>query len=206
MSEEIQEEKAQDYNKRILFVLLFFVIVIALFYVAKTYYEPKPQELERMEYNKFEFVKYQGLWYTEWQRGENIYQIPLRFNPKEVEDVIIVGQLDKDFALEKEVYITFDPEQENLTNIALGAAELSQNMARALAIKPIAACTVNETDACFDRPIKTCPEKNESIIYLHHAAEPRIILKDTCVILEGPNLQLLKAIDRLLYQWYGIME
>ena len=181
-------------------VLIFLLVMVSFFKLI--FPEPSPI---RVIYNYYEFNQKAGHWYFEWQSENTIYNIPLRYNPKEVEDVPIEGTLNESFN-RPEIYITFNPDDANYTVLALAAGELSLNMVRALKVKPVASCTINSTDACTDQPIVTCENKNKSVILLRDKGSPGILLKGNCVVLLGKNLDLIKSIDRLLYQWYGIMN
>jgi hypothetical protein len=146
----------------------------------------------------------QDHWFTRWQKGNNVYQIPLRFNPKQLENVTIVGELDKSFDPSK-LYVTFDPRAESLSYVALAAAELSVNLATALDTIPIAACAYNVTEACYTRPIVSCQDTDKAVIFLREADETRVILEGNCMVIQGKAMELLKAVDRVLYIWYGVM-
>jgi len=154
--------------------------------------------------NHFKLDK-EGSWRFDWQRGDTVYSVPLRYNPLKVENVSIVGSLNESFN-RPEMYITFDARQGNFSTLALATTELSLNMVRALQVKPIAACTNNQSDACEDRPIVQCTDTNTSVILIKDEGEAKIWLKGDCIVLFGKDLELLRAVDRLLYQWYGVMS
>ncbi|MFH1511703.1 MAG: hypothetical protein ABIF10_08490 [Candidatus Woesearchaeota archaeon] len=155
-------------------------------------------------YNNFAFVYANGMWYTRWQKNGNLFTIPLRYNPRQVEDVTITGELDERFVAEN-LYITFDPRGENFTYLALAAAELSVNLATALDAIPTAACAYNETEACYQRPIVSCQDQDKAVIFLRESEETKVIFGGNCMIIQGKEMNLLKSVDRVLYIWYGIM-
>lgn len=164
-----------------------------------------------IEYNNFIFEKIEGNWYFDWQQDNRLYTVSLRYNPLEVENVPIRGVLNKTFNQRREVYITFDPElgehSKNFTTLALAATELSSSIARVLGFKPISACTSNHT-TCIGAEIVTCEsanKNNQTAIYLTDSGDAGIILDQNCITLHGEGFALLKSVDRLLYQWYGIM-
>ncbi len=209
--EELAEEKkkvAKGSDRLLVWSIIFIVVILALIFAAG-YLVKTRESYETVTYNNFEFTNIGGMWFFEWQDDEKLFTVPLRFNPFEVEDIKTQGRLNSSFNRET-VYITFDPDSKDMTYLALGATELAVNMARAINVKPVAACTKNssngtEFDFCIDRPILSC-ETGKSVIYLKTSEEPRILVKGECIVLEGKGFELLRAIDRLLYQWYGIME
>ena len=184
------------------------IAVVILFFAATKFYSREP-DYPKITYNNWEFTKMADMWWFEWQKGEKLYTIPLRFNPYETEDVSMLGQLNMTlFNSGKYVYITFDLSNESsqdLTALALAATELTQNIATAINRVPLAACANNMSDACEGRPIKTCSNTDEPVIYLKEGGEASITLDSNCIVLEGGGFELLRAVDRLLYHWYKIM-
>ncbi len=185
-------------------MLVILVLILGGIYLAKYFYTPINPT--RLIYNNFEFQKYDGIWHTNWQRDGQVYDVGLRFNPKEVETVPVSGRLNSTFE-RLPFYITFNPEEEpeNFKYIALGVAELGLSLVRGLGGQIETACTQNVSEACVDRPILTCDNDDKAIFYLKIADEPRVTLDGNCLILEGKEFELIRAIDRVLYHFYKIM-
>jgi hypothetical protein len=158
-----------------------------------------------VKYNGFVFEQYGGLWNTEWLLNGNTYNLRLHYNPKQVEDLMITGKADARFN-KPQTYITFDPQDENLSYVALSAAELSMSMINSFNITPVAACSENKTDACSVRPIVNCDNKNDSIIYLKNIAPTMIEFNGNCLVIQGEGSELLRASERFLYSWYRILK
>lgn len=154
-------------------------------------------------YNNFQFVRAGNMWLTEWQNDGQLYRVPLRFHPTEVEDIPISGSLDPQFE-QQQIYISFDPRIEILNLTGLAAAELSINLRQVFGITPQAACVVNETDACATRPILDC-SSNASVIVLQNTPESSITMDGTCITIAGSEWGLVKSVDRLLYDLYNII-
>ncbi|MBI4140171.1 hypothetical protein HY483_04425 [Candidatus Woesearchaeota archaeon] len=188
-------------KKKMLIPLVLTILAAILLSSCEANKKDAPKDENIVEYNNFIF-NYTGIhWVTEWRNGNNVYQVPLRFNPLQTENVTITGEK---WIPTKEIFITFDPESEGLQYTALGAGELSNNLVTALGITPIAACSKNITNACKERPIITC-EQNESLaIYLVQDVPTQITYTETCIKVQGAGMDLLKSIDRLLYSWYNI--
>ncbi|MEM4368934.1 MAG: hypothetical protein QXU88_01230, partial [Candidatus Woesearchaeota archaeon] len=203
----------KEYSRQKLFVLLIAAVVVAFVgIVVVLKLLPAKQPIEMVRYNQFDFIKSAGSWFTQWQYGKELYTIPFRFNPYEVENVSITGSLDEAFNEANVTFITFDPDTENLTYVALGAAELSISLAQVLGVNLEAACTKNVTGPCTNRTIITCEEANKrgraatAVIYIRESEKPEVVFNGRCVIVQGRQLELVKAVDRLLYKWYGIMS
>lgn len=207
-------------DKKLLVMIGFVVLCFVVFFVVRTFFNPTDEtvtidELHRMNiegeagepnyvYNGFSFVKFENLWYTQVKVKDSLIDIPLHFGPKELEDVQVSGSIDDSFK-KSHVYITFDPLGQGMQYVALSSAELSLNLVRGIGITPIAACDRNETYACADRPIKTC-DNEDAIIYLEQSNETEVVLQGNCVRIKGSNWDLVRATDRLLLQWYGVMK
>ena len=187
----------------LVYFIVFVLAVFIVFFAASKFFGG--EKMETTEYNFFEFVKIDNIWYTEWQKDNKIYTVSMRHNPHEVEDLPIVGNLSSSFN-RQEVYVSFHPTEGNFTVLSLAAGELSLNMFRALGVKPIAACLINNTEVCSDRPIVTCEDEGKSVITIIDKGDPGIALRGECIRLQGEGMDLLKSVDRLLYQWYGIMK
>lgn len=212
-TEEIKETKEETIKKihkhvkgiHLLIYSIVTIIVVLGILIAFSFLTTSKTEYPEITYNNYKFQEIDNLWYFDWVFQDQSYKVALRFNPFEVENVTIKGELDKRFD-EREVYLTFDPTSGNFSYQALAAAELSLNLHRAIGITPIAACIVNETDACETRPIITCNNTNRSVIYLKHDKESKLILKGNCMIIQGNKMEMLRIVDRILYQWYKVLD
>lgn len=205
----IPEENAEVETPKkgpIIWTIVIIISILIAFFVgfklsSKTSYET-------VEYNNLEFSKIENMWYARWQFGDKLVTLPLRFNPFEVENVSIKGRFNESFN-RNYIHIAFDPRNttgSNFSIIALAAAELTLSLVKALNINAIASCAYDVPDVCENRPIVSCGEENRSIILLIDAGSSEILLYEDCVILKGYGMNLLRSVDRFLYQWYGIME
>lgn len=167
-------------------------------------YENPPTN-ESYIYNGFSFVYNAGTWYTQIQSTKDTkYTLSYHFGPKQLENIPITGNPSMNFFNEK-IYITFDPITENQQYVALAALEVGLGLSKVFDITPIAACTVNETEACATRPINTC-NGEISTIYLKLADEPSIVWNNKCVTISGNELDLVKSGEKFLYKLFNIME
>jgi len=208
MNEETREDadpetkKATSYFMLIGGIVLIAILAVILFGLKGEEPSTGPKTVE---YDYFTFEEIGGMWQTNIQLDSQMYEAIFRFNPEQVKDVYITG----DFAgfSNKPIYITFDPDSddEQFKYLALASSELSLNLIRALNFSVIAACTKNMSDACVDRPVVTCAD-DKNVIYLVAKAPTQITLNNRCVTLSGDGFELLKSVDRVLFQWYKIMK
>ena len=185
----------------IIAVAAIFGIVLFILFGLKTPPPPAPT----IEYNYFTFTENEGLWETVVEVKGQPVLATFRFNPEQVADVPLSGNK---VTIGQPLYLTFDPEAppDSYKYLALANTELALHLIRAFNITVESACTKNLTDACLDRPIIDCSTKNASVIKLIPTPPAQITLQDNCVILSGQDLDLLKAVDRLLFKWYSIMR
>ncbi len=201
-----EEQQPSGKGKGTILVAVSLVAVIAVF-VALLSLGGNDDDTT-LKYNGFDFVNVNGLWQTTWERDGQQYILDFRNNPKQVEDVPVTGSVDVRFNLEP-TYLAIDPPDEQSPRnsyIALALIELSTKLVDPFERNITAACTRNETDACLDRPIVTCDSVNSSVIYLKYEEPTKITLKGNCAVLQGTELNLVRAADKALFQWLGIMS
>jgi hypothetical protein len=206
MSEAVEPDISED-TKKPTFIFMVVGGLVLLIILGFIFFGFKPKvEEKKVEYSYFTFEEVGGLWQTDIQMGNQLYEAVFRFNPKQVEDVYVTGNFSG-FSSQP-IYITFDPESDEaqFKYLALAVSELTLNIVRGLNYTVEAACTKNVTDACINRSIVTCDDTDKSVIYLSAVAPTQITLKDHCAMLTGGEFDLLKSVDRLLFQWYKIMR
>ena len=219
--EELKEKKVSD--KALIISTIAIIVIIALIITLRTIPEEDPktiddlhssnldEDLEENEgyvYNDYSFVFANGLWYTQVQNvaGTSLFNIPLHYSPKDLEDISVEGEFDAEFFnSDRGIYITFNPLGQNLNYVALAVGEFDQSIIKAFNKVPIAACDRNETTACSDRPIITCDNTDKPVLYLQQEPEAKVIFKDNCMIVQGVGPEIVRATDRLLLKLYGIM-
>ncbi len=157
-------------------------------------------------YEGFSFVLFDNRWFTRFMRPNTtkVFDVELRFGPREIQNVSLVGD-PVPFIKENDqnaTYVTFDPLQDNLSFVALAAADVTTALNKIFFTSAYPACTRNETETCYTLPIVTCME-GLPVILLRDAPVPSVIVNGSCIIIEAKNMDLVRAADRLLLEWYG---
>ncbi len=157
-------------------------------------------------YEGFSFVNFEDRWFTRFMRPNTtkVFDVELRFGPREAENVSLVGD-PVPFIKENTqnaTYVTFDPLQENLSFVALAAADVTTALNKIFFISAYPACTQNKTGTCHTLPTVTCTD-GLPVILLRDALTPSVVVNGSCIIVEGKNMELVRAADRLLLEWYG---
>ncbi len=206
----LEEEKSEETiepiksSKVFLWSILLIIFLIALFFSIKFLYNPEPNIPTYESPTGFGFYYLAELWNTQFQRGDKLYNLHFHFNPEEVEDVPVIGIFDEAAFNKGNVYVTFDPFGKDLAHVNLAAKELVINLVRAINTNVTMACTVNAT-ACIGEPIITCENTGEPVIFIKEGEENLIELKKNCIVLQGQDMDLLKSIDKLLFNWFGMI-
>src|SRR3989344_1315536 len=220
----VKEEKSASSGKGIVIMMLVLIGIFALFIGGSYVYnkltsadvvnidqlheqnlEEKLDEETGYVYNGYSFVKADGLWWTEIHIREMNLNIPLHFGPKEVEFVPMKGTMDPAFNIGENMYIAIDPTTAD-KYYTLATSELSFNIAKGINRIPVGSCT-EENYICENRTIVSCENtQGKPVVELALAEETRIDISGTCIKVSGSGYGIVKAVDRLLYHWYGIMD
>lgn len=191
------------------------IVVLTLIFFGLGVLLNKSKEAETVSYNNFEFVKgVNGFWKVEvvvsTPEGNKLYNLETRYNPTELEGISVdKGVMDffkdadgKDI---NAIYLTISPNSNNNSALALAGYDLSLNLARVFGVSIEAACTANLTDACHDRPIINCNDTYPVIYLKDYPIEQITYEPHRCIVISGKDVGMVKSVDRLLFQWYGIM-
>lgn len=221
VKEEIKDSKEAGPKGNMTFLIILGVIIVlfAAVFLTRAFIRPKSYTMDEMitrtlqgeenpetnyMYNGFVFVKVGNLWYTRWQLENYVLNVPLHYGPLEIEDVKAEGQLDERFSSDH-YYITFDPHGEDFSHVAVAAGEIGRNLVEGLGAKISSACISNHP-VCEGKPIITCSNTNESVIFIKESDDAKIVMDGNCLTLQGREKELLKVTDRVILQLYGIMK
>jgi hypothetical protein len=198
----------EDSLKSAKWLLIILVVCTALAFAAFFFVSSqKKAEETAFTYNYFKFQKQDGIWYTESQSGKNLYQIAMRYSPKELEDVNVTGDILGLKAKWGFFYITFDPTAQSFKDVTMANAEISTKLVQHFAIGLAPACT-KPAQACEDMnvTIATCDNATIPVIFLNQAPGPLVEIRGNCAIVQGENDDIVRAADRFMYGMYGIMK
>ncbi|MFH1642918.1 MAG: hypothetical protein ABIC04_08550 [Nanoarchaeota archaeon] len=218
---ELPEKKKSDkillVTISIIFIILISILSIKYFYKPETSntidelhqlnLEGKLDPMKGYMYNGYSFVNVDGFWFTEMksQSGRTLYSLDFRFGPKEVTEVEVRGKLNIElFDSANDYYITYNPVGQDFRYEVLAVGDINQHMLKVFKKNPIAACDRNETGACKVRPIIKCDNTDKLVFYINKSTETSVEFKDNCIVINGDELDLVKAVDKLLYLLYNI--
>jgi hypothetical protein len=220
--EDEEDVIVKKQSNKVLYAIIILAILIIATIVLLPSKESEPKTIDDLHllniegklkpdqgyiYKGLSFINYEGIWYTQFrsQKGTRLYDSAFRFGPKEAEEVPVEGFFDiTSFDNSTNYYVTFDPLGSQFNYVAVAIADFNQNMMAVFDKIPIAACDKNETSACVDRPIINCSNTNEVVLYVKERNQTKIVFEDNCINVEGSGLDLVKAVDKVLYIFYGI--
>ena len=224
-AEMVREAKLQKSSQTLLLVAVLSIVVVIGIFILLQYTKPEvPKTIDELHqlnidgklpeeqglvYRGFSFVYLNGLWHTQsiGPNTSNVYSLYFHYLPTDLEYIPVEGSLNRTlFDSYPGVYVTFNPIGTNLQYVALAISKFDQTLTKALGKLPIAACDRNETEACKERPIITCNTTNKPTLFVDQQDSPKVIFEDNCIIVQGKEDSLVKAMERLLYLLYGIMQ
>jgi len=180
------EAKRSKRNQYILGGILIFVMFFSVLGYGFMG-QDKETNSKKIEYNGFEFINQNGLWYSEIGG----IQFAFKYNPKEV------GQMPRELnGLEnyqdKPLYISSENSEAEL--------EIYRNLDR-FVLRRQPACLVNETCEDPELPIKTC---DDNFILIKESENMNIVQENNCVHIFAPSENLTQITDEFLFKMLGI--
>jgi hypothetical protein len=225
--EKSEEFKGEDSKSSDIVLIISIVVVILLVaslaaFVILTKERPKTiEELHQLNImgklkpsegymykGVYSFINFSNEWYTQLKspKGSKIYNLAMRYSPRDLENIFIEGNLDTNFFNnQSEFYVTFDPTGREFTHILLAVADFDNHMAKIFEKNPIAACDRNETEPCATRPIITCEDTDKLVLYIKESEKLRAYYNNNCIVVEGRDFDIVKGVYRILYNLYEIM-
>lgn len=166
---------------------------------------------EAFVYGGYPFIKQDDVWTTHIEVNGELFFIERQFSPREVENMFInYSPNNFSAALKKyrRVFVSIDPEDEGAQYLGTVGASIILSLKQVYGVTVIPACTKNSTE-CVNRPIANCeeaPGPGYPVIMLNYEETPQIHYYGNCLDLRGSGEDLIKAGDRVIYGWYGIMN
>ena len=134
-SENKEEPKFSSEKSLIIGIIVLIILFFAVFAYFK-FFKEKPQTIEDLHLlnlkNKlkpeqgyvykgvYSFITLDDVWYTQLKspKGTRVFNLALRYSPRDLENIEIEGNLDKDFFDQKQdFYVTFNPEGSDFSHI-----------------------------------------------------------------------------------------
>lgn len=144
-------------------------------------------ELEKMQYNGYEFVNQNGFWITSIGNHDFVFV----YNPEEVEKSDAQVNLLNSYS-QKVLYLSYENDAASI--------EIFRNLGD-IVLRFQGACLQEEENCPEDWPIKDC---TNNFIIIREANESKILQEENCVFIEGPRENLTAITDEFLFKVTGI--
>jgi hypothetical protein len=217
-AESEKKENPADARRNNIFFIIFtaglILALLAIVLLPKLIYKV---QLEKNTYNGFQFVKNaDGTWTTVVEKGNQPFQIPFYYHPRELEDIGIESNLrNKFFAVRDNngsIFITLDPDAGNNTIVIAGVeiARITGERFGLLNVPTHSAFIKKPQNATVDTgtPVVTCNSASNKtmVIWLTLSDKNVAYSQGNCIILEFKSYtDSVKVADRLMYNLLGIM-
>ena len=222
-----QSSTDRSSTKALFLIIAGIVLLFVIFFASRTYFlskAPKTVDEQFQDtltgketetsylYNGYSFVFYDGLWYMQIKRADSKqpYRVALHFSPRQLENISVYGNVsaftnmvNRNYGF---AYLTFDPEGNNRSYVALSMAELTASMGQVLNLNYVVSCTRDSVETCHNLTIVNCSTASQATIYLNDAPEPMLYADGLCLTVQGPQMDVVRATNKLLYIWYGVMD
>lgn len=222
---DVPEEPSKSSEKILIISIAVIALLLISIFAFGTFSKQPPKTLEDLHVlnlqgklkpeqgyvykGVYSFIKFENFWYIDLKSpyGTEIYSMNFRYSPKDLKQIPIEGTLNsKFFNNQSEFFVTYNPKGQDFSYVLLAVADFDTHMAKVFKKKPIAACDRNETESCKKIPIVTCEDADKLVLYVKESQRFRAYYNDNCIVVEGHGLDLVKGVDRILYNLYGIME
>lgn len=197
----LRKEENKIFSKRnviSLFIILIMVSSILAIWQGSTSSNTIP------EYNSYE-VRLEETHYVIDSDFGDVYGYTY---PTSLETIPLENSYVQYLLSSSELFLLFDPQDENLPVIEVLRSELTQRDFYSLGkIIGFAVTQTNETYASY--PVLSCNATSLPTLYLHtlNTTTSRIYQDAGCIVLEAATWQdLVELKDRLVYTMYGVME
>ena len=219
------ETSPEGSDKTLVFAIIALVVLFTALFLFLHFRKEQPKTIEEMHLanlkNKlnpeqgylykglYSFINLEGFWFTQIssKSGKTLYDLSMRYSPRELEDIRVGGWLNGTlFNEKKEYYVAFNPTGNDFAHVALAVGDFNTHMVNAFLKMPVAACDRNETAPCSTRPIVTCENtKDEIVLYVKESDAFKVSYDNNCILIEGNDFDLVKGVDRVLYNFYEMM-
>ena len=222
MSDEKQEEKKDNDSglKIVLYAVIGIILIFAIAFAIRFILSKDVETIEDIYsktlageeskdnylYNGFAFVKIGPFWYTRIVKGDQHFDIPFKYDPKSVEDIIVlVEPEDFNFSF---IFLTSDPDLTSRTAIAsIEVGRIIGDKYDIMNIPIRAALTRSKEGVSEQIPVITCDDAGNGtgVVLFGLGDATGVVTKDDCILVAGTDEEeIIRAADKFAYRILGI--
>lgn len=192
------KRREKSYTKLVISLFIAFIMVSSIL----GYYYGTSEDIESYKYNEYNFKKIDNRWVT--YIGKTPYY--LTYDPKSLEDIEINRNLNlAEFNSAKKIYLTFNPDE--IPGEVISEMQIYFMPLLSSKVFFIMACT-EDIPRCEDAVLKTCSDatSEEKIIQIEIVNDTIVNYNNNCLSIQGENEDLIRAVDRIIWDMLGVME
>lgn len=149
---------------------------------------------------------YYGIYLQTVNTGKKIGVI-FRLDPREAGKIPLEEEAVSKIIGGRKVYITYNPNQENISSVVVAAAQVARIIPLLHGNKPVVAYTEDANPVDPNIPLKTCEDATEEtpVIVFEVGNKTQILEENNCIHVQGENYgSLILAADKLGMNLVGI--
>ncbi|MFH1506508.1 MAG: hypothetical protein ABIE94_06000 [archaeon] len=216
---EPEEEKTtkKDIKKSNTWLIITILIIAAIaiaFLVYVNYInnrvpdEPVVNPNNYFQWGNYTFIKTGDFWKTEFQRNNLTFELSFYYAPHELTDLEIIynkNNFGKLIQPGYNIYIVINPTQSD-GYLGVAASSLAKGLMGVYNIDATAACVKEHEDCEGYLIIPSCESTPYATIMIRKSHITSITYEDNCLTITGEGQELIRATNKVLLGWYGIIE
>ncbi|MBW2987267.1 hypothetical protein KY336_01835 [Candidatus Woesearchaeota archaeon] len=218
----------------VIVIIVFLIAIAGSAYLTYNYIKNRPEKVDipGLEMTNKHLYTYKGFEFrqnkdTTWSTQifnpvtQTLFYVSLHYGPKDLYDIPIDHSVRDwltyaiEFTSENAdnetvgaTFITFEPDVQSGFH-AIAYHELAKNLEEGLMLSPHPA-VIKETNTTIGNktiPVKTCDSTDEPVILMLNNEPTKVSYNGkNCILVQGTEENIVKAANRLLYQFYSVME
>lgn len=173
-------------------IIPLFIVFIVVFSVIGFMWGRDSEETSPYVIDEYNLIKIDNKWVLEKEGIQYVFD----HHPNELKEIPV-----ESFSINNpKYYLIFDPEDKD-NNLDYSLSKLYYTL-KQFNLQVFLACSKEESCE-LDIPVKDC---TENAFYFKKSEETKIYLNENCIIIEGDNLGLSMAVDKLNYLFLGVIN
>ena len=187
-------------------VIVWFFIIIMSFSIGGFLFNGSG-DAESISYNGFNIYRQGNIWMTKI----NGKALPFSYLPSDLEQIDVGPGVKDAFLARSNIFVSFDPNAEELQAIEIARLELREDLANFYNIRVVDAI-LNASDV-YALPKADCRNATgfDNVLVLQQFSQdlnltPSIMLEGQCIVARGDAREFVMIKDRLMYELAGVMK
>ena len=164
------------------------------------------KQVDSYSFGNYDFVQDEsGLWLTEIPVDNIVYVVVLNYDPLSLQNLSVKGNIAEFYGLMAEynasTVLAFDPKDDSEA-LSYAFVEITESLGK-VGVDVFPAMTESFGNSTL--PVADCDGKTP-IIKIINSEDTSISYDDACLIISGKDTELIRAADRFIWNFYGVMS